>query len=131
MAAMAPVLSARELVARHEEWKLTLWAAIFSRSALTEEQLTQIVHADQCPIGRWLLSEASAHLAHCDEYKAVVEEHKNFHAEMLEVASLISAKDFRAAGKAIGDSSSFMQCSRRLSRAMMGLNRVSRLEVPA
>lgn len=131
MAAMSAVLSAREMVARHEEWKLTLWAAIFSRTPLTEDQLSQIIHEDLCPIGRWLLSDAGAQLSGFAEYKAVAEEHKNFHTEVLEVASLISANDFWAAGKAISDSSSFMQCSRRLSRAMIALNRVSRLEVPA
>lgn len=130
MATIGAVLSAQELVARHEESKLTLWVAIFSRVPLTEEQLTFIVHDDQCSIGHWLLSDASKALWEKSEYKAVLEEQRLFHAEVLEVASLIVAKDFRTAGRAIGEGSSLMECSRRLSQAMLALNRVARMEVP-
>jgi hypothetical protein len=131
MSESVQVLSAKDLVARHEAWKLTLWAAAFSRKPLTVEELAQIVYPERCPIGRWLLSGASAALRDSEEYQSVLQNHQEFHQDMMQVASLLSGKDFPAAKQAIQEGSSFAENGRKLALAIMALNRLEKIQAPA
>jgi hypothetical protein len=131
MSESVQVLSAKDLVALHEAWKLTLWAAAFSRKPLTVEELAQIVYPERCPIGRWLLSAASAALRDSEEYQTVLQNHQEFHKEMMEVASLLSSKDFPAAKQAIQEGSSFAENGRKLALSIMALNRLEKILAPA
>jgi hypothetical protein len=130
MAAAGAVLTAKDLIARHEAWKLTLWGAVFSRKPLSLEQVNQIVHAEQCPIGRWLESEASANLRDSEEYEDVVDFHADFHEEMMAVASLLASKEYDEARRAIAPGSSFAETGRQLVQAITALNRVQRIVAP-
>ncbi len=127
----AQVLSAKDLIARHEAWKLTLWSAAFSRKPLSVEEVAQIVYPERCPIGRWLLSDASSGLRESQEYQDVLQSHQEFHHEMMEVASLLSSKDFPAAKQAIQEGSSFAATGRKLALAIMALNRLEKIHAPA
>lgn len=130
MSQPAELLSAKDLIARHEEWKLTLWAAAFSRTPLSVEQIQQIVYPDRCPIGRWLDSPASAALRKHQTYKDVVQNHQDFHQEMMEVASLLTRRDFPAAVRAIQNGSSFAECGRRLAASILALNQLEKILAP-
>jgi hypothetical protein len=121
------LLGAKELIARHEEWKLTFWAAVFSRKPLTVQQLEQVVHGDRCPIGRWLEAQADTELAASVEFQEVVSNHNDFHLEMMEVASLLARKDYGAAARAIQEGSTFAASGRRLALSILALNRVCRI----
>ncbi len=131
MADVEELLSAKDLIARHEQWKLTLWAAAFSRKPLTLEQIDQIVHAVRCPIGRWLEAQADTELGSSPEYSEVVQNHVEFHQEMMAVAMLLTRKDFQGAFRAIQDGSSFAICARRLATSILALNRVRRIHAEA
>jgi hypothetical protein len=110
---------------------LTLWAAVFTRKPLTVEQIDQIVHADRCAIGRWLAEQAETDLACSEEYQEVVENHEEFHREMMEVAMMLTSRDFEGAMKGIQEGSDFTRCGRRLAVSITELNRVQRMMVPA
>jgi hypothetical protein len=131
MSESVQVLSAKDLIAHHEAWKLTLWAAAFSHKPLTVEELAQIVYPERCPIGRWLLSAASAAVRDSEEYRSVVQNHQEFHNEMMEVASMLSGKDFPSAKQAIQEGSSFAANGRKLALAIMALNRLEKIQAPA
>jgi hypothetical protein len=124
MAEGAEMLSAQDLIALHEGWKLTLWAAVFTRKPLSLEQIDQIVHQDRCAIGRWLLAQAETELGSRPE---VVSAHEDFHLEMMQVASLLAHKDFAAAKVAIQEGSTFSAAGRRMGMAILGVNRVCRI----
>jgi len=125
------LLNARDLIACHEAWKLTLWAAVFTRTPLTREQVDQIVYPERCPIGLWLGSPASSSVRDRSEYAEVVENHDEFHQEMMQVASLLAKKDYQGAAGAVADGSAFVMSGRRLALSIVALNRVERIEVPA
>jgi hypothetical protein len=127
MADTEELLCAQDLIARHEQWKLTLWAAAFSRKPLTVEQVAQIVYAGRCPIGRWLEAQAGTELGVLAEYEEVVRNHVDFHQEMMEVASMLTRKEFTAAVKAIQEGSSFAVSGLRLAKSILELNRVRRI----
>jgi hypothetical protein len=127
MAGSDELLNAQDLIARHEEWKLTLWAAVFTRKPLTLQQVDQIVHQERCSIGRWLEAQAATELGTSAEYEEVVRSHQDFHLEMMQVAALLARKDYGAAAVAIKDGSSFSVAGRRLARAILALNRVRRI----
>jgi len=124
------VMGAQELIARHEQWKLTFWAAVFSRKPLTLEQVEQIVHPNKCPIGRWLEGPESAPFRKRQEFVELLADHEAFHAEMLEVAALLGRKDFRSAAKAIGEESSFAKSGRKLATSILAVNRLVRILAP-
>jgi hypothetical protein len=126
----AGVIGAQELISRHEEWKLTFWAAVFSRKPLTLEQIDQIVHPKKCPIGRWLDGPESIPFRERQEFVDLLTDHESFHAEMLEVAALLGRKDFSNAAKAIGEDSSFVQCGRKLATSILAVNRLVRIVAP-
>jgi len=126
MSQPAELLSAKDLIARHEDWKLTLWAAAFSHKPRSVEQIQQIVSPDRCPIGRWLDSPASAALREHQAYKDVVQNHQ----EMMEVASLLTHKDFLAAVRAIQNGSSFAEYGRRLANSILALNQLEKIPAP-
>ncbi len=127
MAETDEMLSAKDLIARHERWKLTLWAAVFTRKALTVEQVDQIVHQERCPIGRWLNAQAGTELGRRGEYEEVVQDHAQFHGEMMEIAMLLARKDYAGAAQGIQEGSSFALSGKRLAQAILELNRVCRI----
>ncbi len=127
MADIEELLTAKELIARHEKWKLTLWAAVFTRKPLSVEQINQIVHQELCPIGRWLAAQEVTELGASAEFEEVSRNHQDFHAEMMEVALLLARKDYGASAAAIQEGSSFSISGRRLARSMLALNQVSRI----
>ena len=127
MAEIEVLLTAKDLIARHEEWKLTFWAAVYSRKALTVQQIDQIVHGERCPIGRWLEAQADEELGGSAEYETALNEHGEFHGEMMQVAAMLARKDFVAAASSIKEGSSFALAGRRLAVAILALNRVCRI----
>ncbi len=128
---MAEMLTAKDLIARHVRWKLTLQFVIASRDRLTEMQLDQILHAERCPIGQWLESAAPPGLRACPEYTAVVRNHVDFHRQMARIANLIEVEDFDAAFMGIQADSIFMQSSYRLALSITALDRIERILAPA
>jgi hypothetical protein len=124
----AELLDAKDLIACHEQWKLTLWAAAFSHKPLTLEQVEQIVHADRCAIGRWLEAADEPDLRASEEFRLVVENHNEFHGEMMQVAALLARKNYSAAARAIGEQSSFAETGRQLAASIFALNRIKRIQ---
>jgi len=127
MAELEELLTAKDLIVRHEKWKLTLWAAVFSRKPLTVEQIDQIVHQEHCPIGRWLEAQAATELGTRAEYEEMVQNHIDFHGEMMEIAMHLARKDYAAAARGIQDGSSFSLSGRRLAQSILALNRIYRI----
>ncbi len=126
-----PMLSARELINRHVEWKLTLKYAIVARELLPQGIVDQILYPDRCPIGRWLISDCARAIRSSPEYLTVVRNHTDFHLHMTHIAEKIQASDFDGADRAIDPGSPFSASSQRLAMSITALDRLKRIEVAA
>jgi len=124
------VLSAKDAIQRHIQWRITLQLAIALQEPLSAGHLDQILHFRQCAIGRWLDSEATLAMQADPAYADLVNKHIDFHKEMGRVANLIAACDFREAGRSIDPRSSFGRSSKALANAMMAFDQITPMAVP-
>jgi len=121
MAFPSILLTTKDALTRHMQWRITLQFAITTQQPLGATQLEEIRHDDRCPIGRWLASEATLAIQPHREFQALVERHREFHRAMEGIAELIGAGDFAEAERAIGPESKFQQVSHDLAMAIMGV----------
>ena len=125
------MLTARELINRHVEWKLTLKFAIVAEERLSKEVVDQILFPERCPIGRWLSSDCSHTIRTAPEYLAVVRNHLDFHLQMVLIAEMIQTRAFAAAMRAIAPGSPFIESSQRLAMSITALDRLEHILAPA
>ena len=122
------VLTAKDMIARHVGWKLTLQYAIVAQEPLSEKLLDQILHVDRCPIGQWLAA-ATAQLRDRPEYREVVRNHIDFHRQMTHIANLIEQQEFDRAAREIEPGSAFMISAHRLAMSITALDRTEKIQI--
>jgi hypothetical protein len=120
-----PIVTARDAIASHVRWKITLLTAARMREPLSDRATHSIECPDECSIRRWLLSRYTLHLRQTQEYLIVLHWHKEFHREMLAVAKLLNAGDYETAERLLHSSASFQKASNSLANAIMELDRVT------
>ena len=120
-----PVLTARDAIASHVRWKITLLTAARMHEPLSQRANHSIQHPEECSIGQWLLSRYMVHLRGTPEYRAVVDRHVEFHREMQAVALLINSGDYAAAEHLLNAYSTFQLASIAIANAIMALERAS------
>ncbi len=112
------MIEAKQVIARHVQWKLTFRTAIALREQLTEHQVEEIRHHRLCLIGVWLDSPVTEPFRDKVEYHALVSKHIDFHREMEKVATLISQRRFDEAYSATSSESPFIAAGNALAYAI-------------
>ena len=118
------IVTARDAIASHVRWKITLLTAARMRESLSDRATQSILHPNECDIRRWLLSSHTAHLRRAPEYRAVLDRHADFHREMQRIAALLNAGEFAAAETQLKSPGSFERASIAVANAIMALERV-------
>jgi methyl-accepting chemotaxis protein len=121
------LLNAKEAIAIHVRWRITLLMAVTTREPLSANATRIIDHPDECCIGRWLLSSQTFAIRRRPEYLALVARHIEFHREMAHIASLIQAAEFDAAAAALGPAGSFQRASHAIAGAISAIDRIQRI----
>jgi methyl-accepting chemotaxis protein len=119
-----PILTARDAIASHVRWKITLLMATRMREPLSARATHSIQHPDECSIRQWLRSPHTLHLRRTPEYRAVVDRHAEFHREMQTIASLINTGDFTTAERLLNAPTGFQRASTAVANAIMALDRI-------
>lgn len=124
----APIRNAQEAIASHVRWLITLQLAIRMREPLTPRCNHAISHPAECAIGEWLLSPSTAHLHRTPEHLALSAHHKQFHYEMLQIATHINALDFESAARLLNDpNGTFQAAAKATANAITTLDRTHKL----
>ncbi len=124
------VMNAKEAIAKHMNWRITLQLAVTMEEQLTPEQVSAIHHHRHCAIGRWLDSPANLSMRMSPAYRDVVARHFEFHREMILISRLIADRCFTEASAAMKANSGFMRTSVALARAITVLDQVRQMAVP-
>ncbi len=119
-----PILTARDAIASHVRWKITLSMAARMHEPLSERATHSIQHPEECSIGQWLLSKHTQHLRSTPEYRAVLDLHSDFHREMQSIARLINTGEYAAAERLLTTSAAFQNASTAVANAIMALERI-------
>jgi methyl-accepting chemotaxis protein len=119
-----PIITARDAIASHVRWKITLLTAARMRETLSERASYSIQHPEECSIRQWLFSSHTQHLRRTREYLAVLERHAEFHREMQAISGLIDAGEFAAAERLLTAHGSFERASLAVANAIMALERI-------
>ena len=130
MSFTANILTAKDAIARHMQWRIALEFAITIQEALPAEQRDEIQHDERCAIGRWLVSPATRSIRSTEELENLVRTHYRFHREMEVIALLLSEGKFDQAKRAIGPGSEFQAASHEIAMAIMAVDRVLVMAVP-
>ncbi len=116
--------SARDAIASHVRWKITLLLATRMREPLSERATHCIQHPEECSIRKWLLGQHTLHLRGTPQYHAALEMHTAFHGQMRRIADLINDAEYDQAERLLSDAESFQNASNTLANAIMALDRV-------
>jgi methyl-accepting chemotaxis protein len=119
-----PILTARDAIASHVRWKITLLMATRMREPLSQRATHAIQHTEECSISKWLLSRHTLHLRGTPEYRAVLDRHAEFHREMQAIARLINAADYASAERLLNAPAAFQLASIAVANAIMALDSV-------
>ena len=120
-----PIINARDAIASHVRWKITLLTAARLREPLSERATRSIQYPDECSIRQWLFSSHTRHLRRTPQYLAVLDRHTEFHREMQTIAGLINAGEFAAAERLLTAHGSFEQASLAVANAIMMLEPIA------
>jgi hypothetical protein len=121
-----PILNARDAIASHVRWKITLQLATRMREPLSDRATRSIEHPEQCSIGKWLASEHTLSLRATPEYRAAVDQHLAFHGLMQHLAGLINTSGFDQAECLLNSPAPFQNTSNSFANALMALDRRAR-----
>jgi hypothetical protein len=119
-----PIVTARDAIASHVRWKITLLTATRMREPLSERATHSIQHPDECSIHQWLVSQHTLHLRGAPEYRAVLDRHVEFHREMQAIARLINAAEYTTAERLLNSPAGFQHASIAVANAIMALERI-------
>jgi hypothetical protein len=123
-----PIRTAQEAIASHVRWLITLQLAVKMRETLTPRCKHAILNPAESAIGKWLLSPATSHLHRTPEHLALAALHKQFHHEMLQIATLINAHDFESATRLLNDPNGvFQTTAKATASAITTLDRTHKL----
>ena len=121
-----PILNAKDAIASHIRWKITLLTAARMREGLSERATRSIDDPAECSIRRWLDSDRTLAWRGTAEYKAVVERHYRFHREMQRIAELLNRGQYADAERLLTPDSGFERASVEVANALMALDRVTK-----
>ena len=119
-----PILTARDAIASHVRWKITLLLAIRMREPLSSRATHSIQNPAECSIRQWLLSSHTQNLRGTPEHAAVLDRHQQFHIEMQHIATLINDAQYEAA-EILLNAPGFQKASNAVANALMCLGRLS------
>jgi methyl-accepting chemotaxis protein len=119
-----PIITARDAIASHVRWKITLLMAARMHEHLSPRATHSIEHPDECSIRQWLASEHTLYLRRTPEYAAVLQRHGDFHREMQRIAALINSSEFAQAERLLTTPGSFENASIAFANAIMALERI-------
>ncbi len=124
------ILTAKDAIRRHMQWKMTMQFAIATREPLCPDHLEQIRHFRRCAIGRWLDSPSTLPIRSSREYADLARKHVRFHEEMEVIAQLLDSARFEDANEATKLASAFDRASEALAAAIMACDRVLPIAAP-
>jgi hypothetical protein len=119
-----PILTARDAIASHVRWKITLLMAARMCEPLSDRATHAVDHPEECAIHQWLFSTHTLHLRGTPEYRAVLACHTAFHREMQQIVRLIQTGEFAAAERQLKAHGSFEKASIAIANAIMALERI-------
>ena len=125
----ATIVTAKDAISRHMQWKITLQLAIALHEPLSPSAIHAIQHSEQCPIGRWLVSQHTSGLRNTPEYRDLVAGHEEFHRELAQIAAMINHGKYGAARRAIDPNSSFRRASQAMANAITALDRIQPIAI--
>lgn len=117
-----PILNARDAIASHIRWKISLLLATRRREPLSARANHSIHHPEYCHIRKWLLSKLTLPLRAAPELRAALDLHTAFHSQMQIVAGLIDIGDFEEADRLLNSPGPFQDASNALANALMALD---------
>lgn len=122
-----PILSARDAIASHIRWKITLLTAARMREPLSDRATRSIEQPHECSIRAWLLSDYTVGLREHPEYQAALDRHLEFHRTMQDMAKLLNSGHYVEAELQLCDhKGAFERTSVALANALMSLDRAQR-----
>jgi hypothetical protein len=124
-----PITTAKDAVAHHMRWRITLQLAVTMREPLGPHATSAIEHLEECSIGKWLISRHTINIRDTQEYRDLVECHEEFHRVMTAIAFSINHGEYEAAGQALAPDSSFRVAAHAISSAMMALDRIQTIAI--
>jgi hypothetical protein len=124
-----PIVTAKDAIARHMQWKITLQLAIALNEPLSPNAIHAIEHSEQCPIGRWLASQHTLGLRNTPEYRDLVARHEEIHRVLAQIAALINSRKYGAARRAIDLNSNFRKASQAMANAITALDRIQPIAI--
>jgi hypothetical protein len=119
-----PITTARDAIASHVRWKITLVMAARMREPLSDRATHSIAHPDECSIRQWLVSTHTLPIRHTPEYRCVLDRHLEFHRAMQAVARLINSGEYAAAERLLNAPAGFLHASTAVANAIMALGRI-------
>ncbi|MDP9037664.1 MAG: CZB domain-containing protein [Acidobacteriota bacterium] len=119
-----PILNARDAIATHIRWKITLLTAARMQEPLSERATQSIQQPDECAISRWILSDSTLPVRGTPQFAAVLARHREFHTEMQRIAKLLNAGLYLQAETQLASRTVFEQTSLALAHALMALDRL-------
>jgi len=105
-----PIVTAKDAISRHMQWKIALQLAIALHEPLSPSAIHAIQHSEECPIGRWLVSQHTLSIRDTPEYRDLAARHEEVHRELAQIASLINSRKYGAARRALDPD----DCNRKL-----------------
>jgi hypothetical protein len=123
------IVTAKDAIANHMRWKITLQVAIALNEPLSPSSIRAIEHLDECPIGRWLVSQHTLSIRNTEEYRDLVFRHEEIHREVAQIASMINNRKYSAARRALDPNSSFRQASQAMANAIMALDLIQTIAI--
>jgi methyl-accepting chemotaxis protein len=125
----ASIVTAKDAIARHMQWKITLQLAVALNESLSPNAIRAIQHSEECPIGRWLVSQHTLSIRNTEEYRDLVFRHEEFHREVAQIATMINNRKYSAARCALDPNSSFRQASQAMASAIMALDLIQTIAI--
>ena len=125
----APIATAQDAISRLMQWKITLQLAIAMHEPLSPSAIRAIEHSEECPGGRWIVSQHTSGLRNTPEYRDLVAGHEEFHREVAQIAAMINHGKYSAARRAIDPNSSFRRASQAMANAITALDRIQPIAI--
>ena len=124
-----PIVTAKDAISRHMQWKIALQLAIALHEPLSPSAIHAIQHSEECPIGRWLVSQHTLSIRDTPEYRDLAARHEEVHRELAQIASLINSRKYGAARRALDPNSSFRQAAKAMASAITALDSIQTIAI--
>jgi hypothetical protein len=111
------------------QWKIALQLAIALHEPLSPSAIHAIQHSEECPIGRWLVSQHTLSIRDTPEYRDLAARHEEVHRELAQIASLINSRKYGAARRALDPNSSFRQAAKAMASAITALDSIQTIAI--